>query len=73
MEAASLAATVTYQTTAEQDVSRRTLVPPPVVETEKSSAQTDQDVLLVIHTPEPKDKTLSASQTNVVPTKSSPG
>jgi hypothetical protein len=73
MVAASLAATVTFQTTAELDVSRRTLVSPPVVETEKSSAQIDQDVLHVIHTPEPKDKTLSVSQTNAVPTKSSPG
>lgn len=70
MDHASHAAMVTFQTTAEPDVSKRTAVPKPVQEKEKSSTQTDPDVLLVIHTLELKDPTLFASQTNAVPNKS---
>jgi len=73
MVAASLAAMVTYQTSAEPDVSNNQLELPLVREKEKSSAVTDQDVPLVTHTPEPKDKTPSASQTNAIKTKSSLG
>ena len=73
MDHASHAAMVMFQTTAEPDVSRRTLVPKPAQEKEKSSTLIEPDVLLVTHTPEPKDPTLYASQINVVPPKSSPG
>ena len=73
MEVASLAAMVMFQTTAEPDASRRRPKIANVPEIERSTTQTEPDVPLVTHTPEPKDKTPSASQTNVVPTKSSPG
>jgi len=69
MVAASHAAMVTYQTTAELDASRRRPSLNNVPEIERSITLTEPDVPLVIHTPEPKDKTLSASQTNVVETK----
>jgi hypothetical protein len=73
MEPASLAAMVTYQTTAELDVSRRR--PPSTLATviEKSTTLTEADVPHVIHTPELKERTQSASLTNAVKTKSSPG
>jgi uncharacterized protein (UPF0216 family) len=73
MDHASHAAMVTFQTTQEPDVSRRSKELPNAQEKEKSSALTDQDVLHVTHTPEPKDQTPSASQINAQPTKSSLG
>jgi hypothetical protein len=68
-EAASLAATVTYQTTAEPDVLRNPLELLLAMPKEKSSTLIDQAVLHANHTPELKEETLSASQTNAVPTK----
>jgi hypothetical protein len=73
MAHASLAAMVMFQTTAEPDVSRRTKDLVLAMEREKSTTQTEPDVLHVIHTPELKDKIPSASQTNVIPIKSSHG
>jgi hypothetical protein len=65
---------VTYQTTAEQDVSRRLKDKLEAVpEKEKSTLLTDPDVPHVTHIRELKDKTLSASLINAVPTKSSHG
>jgi len=65
---------VTYQTSAEQDASRRTKVSlENVPEIEKSTTLTEPDVPHVIHTPELKDQTLSASLINAAPTKSSLG
>jgi len=74
MVPASLAAMVTFQTTAEPDVSRRVspiLQDVPVKE--RSSTLTEPSAKLVDHTPELKEQTLSASQTNVMPVKSSLG
>jgi hypothetical protein len=73
MVPASLAAMVMFQTTAEPDVSRRAKLVTLVTEKEISTTQIEPDVLHVIHTQEPKDKTPSASQTNAHPTKSSHG
>lgn len=71
MEPASPAAMVTYQTTAEPDVSRRaTTSEDNVLVIEKSTTATEQDVPLVTHIPEPKDQTPSASLINALPTKS---
>jgi len=71
--AASLAATVTFQTTVRQDASRNPQLLNNALEIERSTTQTEPDVPLVTHTPELKDKTPSAFQTNAVPTKSSLG
>jgi hypothetical protein len=73
MVAASHAAMVMFQTLARPDVSRSQIPPMLVPEIEKSTALTDQDVLHVTHTPEPKDQTLSAFQINAMPTKLSLG
>lgn len=73
MVAASLAATVTFQTTAEPDVSRNKRVPLNAQEKEKSSALTDPDAPHVTHTQEPKEETVSVSQTHAIPAKSSLG
>ena len=69
-EAASLAAMVMFQTTAEPDVSRSQTDKLLALEKEKSSALTDQDVPHVTHTPELKEVIPSVSQTNAVLIKS---
>jgi hypothetical protein len=73
MEHASLAAMVTFQTTAEPDASRRRPLLTLAMVIEKSTTLTEADVPPVTHTPEPRDKTPSASLINAVHHKSSLG
>jgi hypothetical protein len=74
MEAALPAATVMFQTQARPDVSRRpTHWELDVLEIEKSATLMELNVSPVIHIPELKERTLSASQINAKKTKSSLG
>jgi len=73
MEAASLAAMVMFQITAEPDVSKKQVDKLLVLVTEKSSALIDLDVLHVTHTLELKEEILFASLTTAQVTKSSLG
>lgn len=73
MVPASHAAMVMFQTPAELDVSSKPELRRAAKEREKSSTQTEPHVPFVTHTPELKDRTLSAFQTNAMLTKSSPG
>lgn len=73
MVPASHAAMVMFQMPAELDVSSKLELRKVAVVKEKSSTQTEQHVPFVTHTPELRDKTLSASQTNAMLTKSLPG
>jgi len=73
MVPASHAAMVMFQTPAEPDVLSKLELRLVAVEIEKSSTQTEHHVPFVIHTPELKDRTLSASQTNAMLTKLWPG
>jgi len=72
MVPASLAATVMFQMRAELDVLRRLALLEDVT-IEKSTLLIEPHAQPVDHIPELKETTLSASQINAIPTRSSPG